>query len=76
MEHSYYTSGQVARHLRISTSTLKRWLIEEQALPDSVRNANGWRLFSIEDLERLRQFKFDRRRSGKRFNVRVLTPAA
>lgn len=74
MEAKYFTSGQVARNLRISTSTLKRWLIAEEVLPEAARNVNGWRLFSAVDLEKLKKFKHEKRKNGKKFNLQVLTP--
>jgi len=70
----YLTSGQIAKNLRISISTLKRWLNEENALNNSARNASGWRLFSTEDLEKLKVYKRERKRNGKQFQVRTLTP--
>lgn len=74
MEAMYFTSGQIARHLRVSTSTLKRWLSTDNVLPEAPRNVNGWRLFSPGDLERLKNFKVEKKKNGKKFNVRVLTP--
>jgi DNA-binding transcriptional MerR regulator len=72
---TYLTSGQVARKLRISVSTLKRWLEEPQLreIADQ-RNYNGWRLFSDADMSVLRQFRHDMRRNGKRFNETTLIP--
>lgn len=71
----FYTIGQVARKLRVSISTLKRWLTEPdmEAVEDR-RNYNGWRLFSEKDVERLRDFKHDLKRNGKRFNDTTLIP--
>ena len=74
MKTGYLTSGQIAKNLRISISTLKRWLNEENALNNSARNASGWRLFSTEDLEKLKVYKRERKRNGKQFQVRTLTP--
>ena len=50
----YLTSGQVAKKLRISLSTLKRWLEDPELNISNQRNCNGWRLFTLEDLEPLR----------------------
>jgi DNA-binding transcriptional MerR regulator len=74
MEQRYLTSGQIAKSLRISISTLKRWLNEEDALVDSARNANGWRLFTSSDMEKLKEFKRDKKRNGKQFHTNTLTP--
>lgn len=70
----YLTSGQVAKKLRISISTLKRWLSEPELEVEVRRNSNGWRLFSQHDLERLREFKRELHRNGKRFNDTTLLP--
>lgn len=70
----FYTSGQVARRLRISVSTLKRW-IEDPALHVSEqRNYNGWRLFSEADLKVMNDFKRLLRKNGRRFKETVLIP--
>lgn len=74
MKTSYLTSGQIAKNLRISTSTLKRWLNEENALKNSARNASGWRLFTSDDLEKLKVYKKERKRNGKQFHPHTLTP--
>lgn len=70
----YLTSGQVAKKLRISLSTLKRWLEDPELNISNQRNYNGWRLFNLEDLESLREFKRQLRKSGKRFNETTLLP--
>jgi DNA-binding transcriptional MerR regulator len=70
----YFTSGQVAKQLRISISTLKRWLEESPVKISETRNSNGWRLFSEKDLEVLKEFKRDMRKKGKRFNDTTLIP--
>lgn len=70
----YFTSGQVARQLRVSISTLKRWLEGSEVKIPEIRNGNGWRLFSAEDLETLKDFKRNLRKNGKRFNDTTLLP--
>ncbi|MBN2035537.1 MAG: MerR family transcriptional regulator [Chitinispirillaceae bacterium] len=70
----FYTTGQVARRLRISVSTLKRWLVDPALHISEQRNYNGWRLFSEADLSALVGFKKQLRRNGKRFNETVLIP--
>jgi DNA-binding transcriptional MerR regulator len=74
LEKQYFTSGQISRHLRVSISTLKRWLRSDRILEKATRNVNGWRLFSYEDLEKLRKFKLEKKKNGKQFNSRILTP--
>lgn len=75
MEAKYLTSGQIARSLRVSISTLKRWVDDEGVLKNGARNANGWRLFTPNDLEQLREFKREKRRNGRQFQDTTLTPA-
>ena len=70
----FYTTGQVAKRLRISVSTLKRWLLDPSLRISEQRNYNGWRLFSEADLNNLTSFKKQLRRNGKRFNETVLIP--
>ena len=70
----FYTTGQVAKRLRISVSTLKRWLLDPSLRISEQRNYNGWRLFSEADLNVLTEFKKQLRRNGKRFNETVLIP--
>jgi len=70
----YFTSGQVAKQLRVSVSTLKRWIAQEEILPRETRNASGWMLFSREDMDNLKRFKKDKRRNGKSFHKETLKP--
>lgn len=70
----YFTTGQVARKLRVSVSTLKRWLSEPHLKIPEKRNYNGWRLFTDFDVERLKEHKKRIRRKGKRFNDTTLIP--
>lgn len=70
----FYTSGQVARRLRISVSTLKRWLEDPLLSIAEQRNSNGWRLFSEAYLNSLNNFKKQIRKNGKRFKETVLIP--
>jgi DNA-binding transcriptional MerR regulator len=70
----YVTTGQVARKLRISVSTLKRWLAEPDLPIDKRRNCNGWRLFTDKEIETLKKYKRQLKRNGKRFNDTTLVP--
>lgn len=70
----YLTSGQVAKKLRISVSTLKRWLDEAGLDISEQRNYNGWRLFSEDDLKVLMEYKRNLKKNGKRFNDTTLIP--
>ncbi len=71
----YLTIGQVARRLRISISTLKRWLNEPEVVIADRRNHIGWRLFAEEDVTVLKVYKSSIKRNGKRFNGATLLPA-
>jgi excisionase family DNA binding protein len=70
----YLTTGQAARKLRVSVSTLKRWLQDKNLPVDKRRNSNGWRLFTDSEVEALREHKRELRRNGKRFNDTTLVP--
>ncbi|MDD5675637.1 MAG: MerR family transcriptional regulator [Chitinivibrionales bacterium] len=70
----YLTSGQIARRLRISISTLKRWVNDPGLKIVELRNQNGWRLFMEKDLDALKGFKRELKRNGKRFNETTLIP--
>ena len=72
----YLTSGQVARTLRISVSTLKRWLVDPELRIVERRNCSGWRLFTDRDIDVLRRHKRKLKRDGKRFNETTLIPIA
>jgi DNA-binding transcriptional MerR regulator len=71
---SYLTCGQTAKKLRVSISTLKRWVSESDLRMEELRNRNGWRLFSEEDLNLLKEYKRRLKRSGRRFNAVTLLP--
>lgn len=70
----YLTSGQVARRMRISVSTLKRWLADRELEITECRNYNGWRPFTEEDIEILRKHRRQAKRNGKRFAETTLIP--
>jgi hypothetical protein len=41
---------------------------------EELRNRNGWRLFSEEDLNLLKEYKRQLKRGGRRFNAVTLLP--
>jgi hypothetical protein len=71
---NYHTCGQVAKKLHVSISTLKRWASEPSLHMNELRNHNGWRLFSEEQVIALKEFKRQIKRNGKRFNQETLLP--
>lgn len=71
----YYTTGQTAKILRVSVSTLKRWIRESgDTLPKLKRNSNGWKLFSESDLEMLKAYQRQRKKRGRIFSEENLRP--
>ncbi len=74
MKCNYLTTGQVAKRLRVSVSTLKRWLEEPSLEISDRRNVQGWRLFTEDNIEQLRAHKKGLRKNGKRFNDTTLIP--
>ena len=70
----YFTSGQVAKKLHVSISTLKRWLGMEDLKLKERRNINGWRLFTETDIDKIKDYKKKSRKKGKRFNETTLIP--
>jgi DNA-binding transcriptional MerR regulator len=70
----YHTTGQVAKALRVSVSTLKRWLEDTPNLAGYRTNASGWRLFSMEEIEHIREHQRRKKREGKTFKPDTLRP--
>ncbi len=55
MVRQYLTTRQVAHSLGVSLNTIYRWLKSER-LPEPLRDPdNNYRLWTVEDLSRLRQ---------------------
>lgn len=50
-----FTIGEAADAVGVSASTLKRWEIQHQITPQRV--ANGQRIYTQRDLQRLRSLK-------------------
>ena len=74
MRNNYLTTGQVAKELKVSVTTLKRWLSEDSLVESTARNAIGWRLFTPEDVEKIKMFKEDKKKNGKQYSAAVLMP--
>ncbi|KMQ52236.1 hypothetical protein CHISP_0917 [Chitinispirillum alkaliphilum] len=64
----------MAKKLRVSVSTLKRWLEEPSLNITDKRNIHGWRLFTKANVEELKRYKRSLRKNGKRFNDTTLIP--
>lgn len=71
---TFRTTGQVAKFLRVSVSTLKRWLDETPGLASDRFNANGWRLFSEAEVMQIRDHQKRKRREGRTFKPSTLRP--
>jgi DNA-binding transcriptional MerR regulator len=71
---NYLTCGQAAKKLHISISTLKRWVNDPCLKLHDLRNQNGWRLFSADQMDVLQRFKRELKNSGKRFKEETLSP--
>ena len=71
---TFYTSGHVAKKLRISVSTLKRWISDDGVVNNIKLNSNGWKLFSIHDISVLKDYQKQKRKTGKRFSPSILRP--
>ena len=52
---SAFSIGEAAAAVGVSESTLKRWEVQGQVKP--MRVGNGYRIYSAQDVERLRSLK-------------------
>ena len=73
-ETDFRTTGQVAKILRVSVSTLKRWLEDDPALAVFRTNASGWRLFTGVEIESLKEYRKRKRQLGRIFRPDTLRP--
>lgn len=48
------STAEAAKELGVSKPTLLRW-IKEGKIPDANRDRRGWRVFTREDIERIRK---------------------
>jgi transposase-like protein len=51
---TYYRTAEVCRTVGINRTTLFRWLREERFPEAACRDRRGWRLFTGEEIDRLR----------------------
>ncbi len=52
---TYYRMTEACNEVGISRSTLIRWL-NTGVVEDVLKDRNGWRLFTLEDIARIRTF--------------------
>ena len=50
-----YTLKEAARQVGVAPITLKRWLLAGK-VDEVARDRNGWRLFTIDDIARIREY--------------------
>jgi DNA-binding transcriptional MerR regulator len=55
MERQYLTTRQVAKLLGVSLNTIYRWLNSEKISEPYRDPSNNYRLWTVEDIERIRQ---------------------
>lgn len=53
---AYLRTNEAARELGISRQTLLRWFRERKVADVKKRDRKGWRLFSAEDMARLKEW--------------------
>jgi len=58
-----YQLTEAARKIGVAPITLKRWLLDGR-VTEVARDRNGWRVFSDEDVARIRAFAGRRERPG------------
>jgi len=46
---------EAARLVGVAPITLKRWLLDKK-VPEVARNRNGWRVFTLADVERIKDY--------------------
>jgi hypothetical protein len=51
---TYYMITEACAMARTNRNTLLRWIREGRYVDVKTRDRNGWRLFSLEDIERLK----------------------
>jgi len=54
-DREYLRTNEAARAIGVSRQTLLRWF-RERRVQDVKRDRNGWRLFSRDDVRRLREW--------------------
>jgi DNA-binding transcriptional MerR regulator len=63
MERRYLTTRQVAKSVGVSINTIYRWLKAER-IPEPYRDpANNYRLWTVEDVARIRSAFFEEKAS-------------
>lgn len=57
------TLSEAAKEIGISSITLKRWLLSGKVV-EVARDRNGWRIFTNEDIERIKRYANQRIEPG------------
>ena len=57
----YYTTTQVAKEVGVTRQTLLRWF-KEKKIKEVPRTERNWRLFTREDIERIKKVKGQRKK--------------
>lgn len=55
---------QAAERVGVAPITLKRWLLAGK-VAEVARDRNGWRIFTIADIERIKNYALARREPGR-----------
>lgn len=55
-DQNYYRTKEAAKKLGISKQTLLRWFSEGKVNDVNKRDRNGWRLFSDQDISRIKKW--------------------
>lgn len=70
---TFFTVSEVAHKLDLSIDTIRRW--DKKGLIKSIRNANNYRLFSLEEVRRVQE-KYTGTSAGRGFYVLQSEPTA
>jgi len=54
---TYLTTKEAAEKLEVSKQTLLRWFSEGKVNDVKKRDRNGWRLFTVSDISRIKKWK-------------------
>lgn len=55
-DSTFYRTAEAAAKIGISKVTLRRWIKDGKVQGASKKDVRGWRLFTEEDIERIKQY--------------------